>query len=174
MYDGYAVGADDLPERLADGLDERCLRLFLPVVECHPDEVGEDLGVGLGLEVMTLLRELRAERQVVFYHSIMDEDEAPALIEMRMGILVGDAAVRRPASMTDPQMAMRGTCRDDLCQIRDAPDGLPDFDASAVEGGDACGVVAAVFKPAQSVQENRNCICPADVTNNAAHRNFES
>ena len=71
--------------------------------------MSEDLGIGLGLEDMTLLVELCAERQVVFDDAIVDEHEAPALVEMRVGILVGDAAVRRPAGMTDAQMAMRRT-----------------------------------------------------------------
>ena len=170
VNDSDAVGADDLPQRFADRLDERGLSFLLPAVEGHPDQVGEDLGVGLGLENMASFFELRPKRQVVFDHAIVHEDEAPALVEVGMRILVGYAAVRRPARMADSEMAMRRTVRNDLCQIGDASDGLPHFDASAIDGGNARRIIAAVFQAPQAVQEDRNRVCPADITNDAAHR----
>ena len=63
MDDGDAVGADDLLQRFAHGLDKRGLGLFLAAVEGRADEVGEHLGVGLGLENMALFFELSPERQ---------------------------------------------------------------------------------------------------------------
>ena len=123
---------------------------------------------------MAFLFELRAERQIIFDDAVVHKHQAPACVEMRMSVLVGHAAMSSPARMTDTEMAVRRICRDDLGQIGDASDGLSHFDASAVERGDACGIVAAIFETPQAIEQDRNCLCPADVTNNAAHRNFES
>ena len=81
--------------------------------------------------------ELRPKRGVVFDDAVVDEHEAPALVEMRVRILIGHAAMRRPARVRDADIAVRRICRDDLREIGDASDALAHFDASAVENGDA-------------------------------------
>ena len=121
--------------RIPDGLHQRRLCLFLAAVEGRADEVGKNLGVGLRLENMAFLLELGAERQIILDDAIMNQDEAPTGVEMRMSVLVGDATMGSPARVTDPKMAMGRTCRDDLTQIRNTPDSLANLDASAVDRG---------------------------------------
>ena len=116
MNDGDAIGADHLAQRFPHGLDKRGLRFFLAAVEGRADQVGENLGVGLGLENMAFLFELGPEREVVFDDAVVHKHEAPAVVEMRMSVLVGDAAMGGPARMTDAKLAVRRTCRDDLRQ----------------------------------------------------------
>ena len=62
MNDGDAVGADDLPQRFPHGLDERGLGLLVAPFEGCTYQVGEHLGVRLGLKNMALLLELRPKR----------------------------------------------------------------------------------------------------------------
>ena len=66
VNDGDAVGADDLPQRFAHRLDERGLSFLVAAFEGHTDQVGEHLGVGLGLENMALFFELRPKRASSF------------------------------------------------------------------------------------------------------------
>ena len=71
---------------------------------------------------------------------------------MRVGVLVGDATMGSPAGMTDAKLALRRTCRDDLDQIRNTPDSFANLDASAVDRGQTCRIVPAVFKTPQTIQ----------------------
>jgi hypothetical protein len=48
------------------------------------DEVSEDLGIGSGLEGVTLLDELVFEEIEVLDDAVMDEDDAAALVEVGM------------------------------------------------------------------------------------------
>ena len=73
MDDGDAVGADDLAQRFAHRLDERGLGLLLAAVEGRADQVGEHLGVRLGLENMAFLFELSPKRKIVFDDAVVHE-----------------------------------------------------------------------------------------------------
>ena len=75
--------------------------------------MGEHFGVGFGSEMMCRLRVGAAvlERLVIFDHAVVDERELAALVEMRMGILIGRFAVRGPAGVADAVGAGRRIVR---------------------------------------------------------------
>ncbi len=114
MNNGDAVGADNLPQRFTHRLDERGLGLLVAPFEGCTYQVGEHLGVRLGLKNMALLLELSPKRGVVLDHTVVHKHKAPALVKMRVGILVGHASMSRPAGMTDAEIAVRRIRRDDL------------------------------------------------------------
>ena len=95
---------------------------------------------------MALFFELRPKRKVVFDDAVMDKHKAAALVEMRVGVLVGHAAMGRPTGMTDAEIPVRRMCRNDFRKVGDSPDGLTHFEASAIESGDARRIVSAIFR----------------------------
>ena len=91
---GNAVGADHFPERVHDGLGQqgefgvgqgvRGFGFGHETVVMDSDQVGENLGVGGGLESMPMGDELAFEDFEVFDDPVMDEDDFSALIEVRV------------------------------------------------------------------------------------------
>ncbi len=109
------------------------------------------------------------QRLVVLDHAVVHEGELPALVEMRMRILVGRLAMRRPARVTDAVMPRRRLLRHELAEIRDTAGAFARLDPFAVDDRDAGGIVAAIFQPAQTVQQDGPRFRAPDVANNAAH-----
>ena len=68
------------------------------------DEVGEDLGIGVGEEVVAGGEELGFEVGVVFDGAVVDEGEETGLVEVRVGVGVGGFAVGGPASVADAEV----------------------------------------------------------------------
>ena len=72
---------------------------------------------------------------------------------MRMSVLVGDATMGSPARVTNAKLALRRICRDDLAPgTCNTPDSLANLDASAVDRGQTCRIVPAVFEAPQTIQ----------------------
>ena len=65
------------------------------------DEVGDHLGVGLGGEPRAHVGELLLELDVVLDDPVDDDVHAIGGVEVRMGVLLGDAAVGRPPRVAD-------------------------------------------------------------------------
>ena len=78
------------------------------------DELGDDFGVGFGVELDIVGLEHLAERAVVFDDAVMDDSDAEMLIKMGMGILAGGFSMRGPAGMRDGQGEFSGCFRPSL------------------------------------------------------------
>ncbi len=113
---------------------------------------------------------LIAQGVVVFDHAVVHHRELSAFVEMRMRIVIRHAPVRGPARVTDADAAFDRLVLDQRREICNAPHALADFDAAAIQRGDARGVIAAIFQPAQPIEEDGSRVCFADVANNAAHK----
>ena len=72
------------------------------------DEVGDDLGVGLGDELVALGGEFALQVEVVFDDAVVDDDDAAGAVAMGMGVLFGGPAVRGPAGVADAEGAVEG------------------------------------------------------------------
>ena len=130
-------------------------------------QVRHDLGVGLGAEGVAAILKLAAQVAVVLDDAVVDDRQAAGAVEVRVGVLVGDAAVGRPAGVAEPDGAagQRGLGLPDLA----GP--LLDHDRAVSRHGDAPGVVAAILELLQPVQDELRCVgARADVAENAAHR----
>src|SRR5580658_9051661 len=67
------------------------------------DEVGDDLGVGLGDELVALGDEGILKGEVVFDDAVVDDDEGAAAIAVGVGVFFGGATVGGPAGVADAE-----------------------------------------------------------------------
>jgi len=85
-------------------------------------------------------------------------------VEMRMGVLVGHAAVGRPAGVADANAAPRRIVPDQFRKIVNATDALADFDSAMGDRGDPGRVVSAVLETAQTVEKDGDSFSFSDVS----------
>jgi len=113
-------------------------------------EVGDYLGVGVGVERVSARLEACAEVAVVFDDAVVDDDEAACAVGVRVGVGVAGAAVSGPARVADALAPVRPALLEDRRQRGELALALADGDTAAVlENGDADAVVAAVLKAAE-------------------------
>ena len=96
-----------VPAQIAEGLAHRLGQVALVVAL---DQVGDDLGVGLGGEVVALVAQLAPQLGVVLDDSVEDDVDRVAAVAVWMSVLLGDPAVGRPARVPKPDR--RGLRRD--------------------------------------------------------------
>ena len=123
------------------------------------DQVGEDLGVGLRLEPVTVRDQLVGQLHVVLDDPVVDEREAARAVEERMGVLLARAAVGRPAGVADAGGRTTGRALRTLGEVVEGPGavggpGTPDPVFGCADQGDACRVVAPVLEPCEAVEEH--------------------
>ena len=149
------------PDRV---LEPVALRLAL-------DQVRDDLGVGLGHERVPLLLKLPLQIEVVLDDPVVDDDDAPGAVAMRMRVLLGRPAVRRPARVADAVVPVERVDREDLFEARQLAGAAPQLDLAVAHDRDARRVVAAILEPPQPVDQNRQNLLLADVADDPAHVN---
>src|SRR5262249_40625595 len=110
-----AVGAFQQPQDLLHRLDQ-------VAVEVVGDELGDDLGVGVGAEGDALGLELALQGGVVLDDAVVDNgDQAVAFAGgVRVGVGVGGGAVGGPAGVRDADRAGGGRVAQVLGQLGDA------------------------------------------------------
>src|SRR5207244_3626895 len=129
-------------------------------------QVGDRLGVGLGVEAMPDTFQPIPELAVVRHDPVVNEGEATAAVEMGVRVALGDTAVGRPARVPDADAAarQRRQCFPDLA------DALVDGYIALARHRDAPGVVAAVFELLQTPQHDVGGLpVPAHITEDPAH-----
>ena len=65
------------------------------------DQMRDDLGVGLGLELVSLRLQLVLQLEVVLDDAVVDDDDAAGAVAVRMRVLLGRPSVGRPARVAD-------------------------------------------------------------------------
>ena len=134
------------------------------------DEVGDDLGVGFGDEGVALGDELVLEGEVVFDDAVVDDDEGAGAVAVRVGVLLGGAAVGGPAGVADAVGAVDGVGGEDGVEIAELAGGAAELQAVGAAGdGDAGGVVAAVLEAAQAFHDDGDEGFRADVSDDSTH-----
>src|SRR3972149_5211378 len=86
------VGAADAPERGPHGRHQVGAAHVVAL-----DQVGHNLGVGLGAEPVPVSLELGAELEVVLENAVVNDYQTPGAVRVWMGIGVGRAPVGGPA-----------------------------------------------------------------------------
>ena len=81
------------------------------------DQVGDDLGVGLGDKLVPLRGELALQLQIVFHNAVVNHDDAARAVAMRMGVFFGGAAVRGPARVADAERAVERVLAENLFKV---------------------------------------------------------
>ena len=109
------VVAAEVGEGGADGVGEVAVVVAL-------DQVGDDLGVGLGGEDVALGASSLAQLGVVLDDPVEDDVDVVGAVAVRVGVLLGDAAVRGPAGVgeADRRLAPRRPRRRRRCSSASA------------------------------------------------------
>ena len=113
--------------------------------------------------------QLFAQLFVIFDDPVVDDGQA-AERDVRVRVALGRHAVRGPARVRDADLAVRGIRFDGVLEHLDLADRAQALElGGAVEHGDAGGVVAAVFEPAQSLHQDGDDVALSDGSDDAAH-----
>ena len=134
------------------------------------DEVGDDLGVGLGAEVMALGGERLAQLAVVVDDPVVDDGEARPAVHVRMRVGVAGAPVGGPSRVRDPHGPPRvPAAGHERLERGDLSDRLAHVEARPVDGGDPGGVVPPVFEAAKGGEQEGHGLALTDVSDDATH-----
>ncbi len=81
------------------------------------DQVGDDLGVGLGDELVALGGELALQLKIVLNNAVVHDDDAARAVAVRVGVFFGGAAVGGPAGVADAKGAIERMLAQHLFEI---------------------------------------------------------
>ena len=139
-------------------------------------EVGGDLGVGLAREGRAVGDELVLQLVEVLDDAVVDQGELAVLAAaVRVGVLVGGAAVGGPAGVADAGRRARrgGAASSASCRLTELAGALlASRRRPSVDQGDARGVVAAVLEAGQALHDDVQGFAVgvrADVSHDSAH-----
>ena len=110
------------PARTAAHQQQRPPHRVLEAVALHLalDQVRDDLGVGLGDERVPFRLQLALQIEVVLDDPVVDDDDAAGAVAVRMRVLFGRPAVRRPARVADAVVALERIDADDAPRAFDS------------------------------------------------------
>src|SRR4029077_8098072 len=133
-------------------------------------EVRDDLGVGFGDKLVTFLLQLFLELEIVFDNSVVDDDDLAGAIAMRVGVFLGRPAMGGPARVADAVRAFQRGLGDDFFEIAKFTRGAADFHLARLRHNrDARGIITAVFKLAETLNDDGHNFFWPDVTSYSAH-----
>ena len=141
------------------------------------DQVGDDLGVGLGGELLAFGLQPLAQVGVVLDDPVEDDVDLAGAVVVRVGVLLGDAAVGRPAGVGDagvgaaagapaPFGARSSTAARRLARLPTAWTLSTSPSSSTREAG---RVIAAVFELFQPGEQQLLAGAAAHVSDDSAH-----
>ena len=87
----------------------------------------------------------------------------------RVCVLLGDAAVRRPARVAEARWSRRAVRPGARLQVVERADRANVVEARVLEERDAGGVVAAVLEALEAVEQERLALTRSDVSDDPAH-----
>ena len=133
------------------------------------DEVRDDLGVGLGLERVALALQFAFQLEIVLDDAVVHHDDLAGAVTMRMRVLFGGPAVRRPARVAHAVDAVERLDPDRVLEVGELPRRAAQLDALGAHERHARRVVAAVFHAPQPVQQHGHDGLRTDVSDDPAH-----
>ena len=113
--------------------------------------------------------QLFAELGEVLDDPVVDDEDAPAAVGVRVSVDVRRAAVGRPAGVPDAEMPVRHVLVQPGDQVVDLGLGLGDARARPFEDGHACRVIPAVLEALEAVHEDRRGLAVTEVADDPAH-----
>ena len=166
VENGNGIGTDHLMQHQLDGCEQ--IEVLLHLYVFH--ELHQHLCIGIAPERHALLLQLPFQVGIVLNDTIMDDGQVLGLRKMRMGIHGGRFSVRCPSRMcyTDCSSIIFITTK--LFEVADLSFGLIHIQgALCVDHGDSRTVVASVFQPLQSFNQNGISLTLPNVSYNSAH-----
>ena|SRR5438067_7025799 len=134
------------------------------------DKMGNNFGVGLSNEFVSLISEASLELKIVLNDAIVDHHDSSSAVAMRMSIFFRGTTVGCPARVPDAVGPVERTLPDSLFQVSQFAFGAADLQSGAI----ACHsnprrIVPAVFQLPKAVDNDRHYPFLPDVSNNATH-----
>ena len=115
------------------------------------DEMGDDLGVGLALELAPFGDQFVAQRLEILDDPVVDQRDWPD--DVRVGVVDGRRAMRRPARVGDAGGAGQRIGRELAREIVELALGPPPLELAIVDGANPGRIIAAIFEPLQPVEQ---------------------
>ena len=137
------------------------------VAEVLVDKMGDHLGVGVAGEDPAPGLELGLELGEVLDDAVVHHGDPAS--DVGVGVAFGGAPMGGPAGVADAGLARQGLGLEDRFQFAQLAWGAPAFQHAVDLGGHPGGVIAAIFEPAQAVDQTRRHLSRPDNTDNAAH-----
>ena len=100
---------------------------------------------------------------------IPDDDELPRAVAVRVCVLLGGPAVRRPSRVPDAVVAGDRVERDGVLEARELAGAPPQLDLPVVHHGHSRRVVAPVFEPPQPIDQHGHDFLRPDVSDDSTH-----
>ena len=167
---GIGRGDDDQREQAAQPLQRsRHGGVQAVLGQFEADQVRHDFGVGLGAECDAASLQFPLQLEVVLDDPVVHENDAAALVAMRVSVLLGGTAVRGPARVTDAVRAGQRPLAKHGLEIGQLARAASHVDAVRADDGDAGRVVAAILEPAEPIEHHRDDFLMTDVSDDAAH-----
>src|SRR3989442_15978263 len=133
--------------------------------------MSDNLRIGFSDELMVFLPQGVLQLEIVFYDAVMDDDHSASAIAMRVGIFFGRTAVRGPTRVAHAVRAIDRISLQDVFKIAQLALGPANLQLVIfVNRGNAGGVVAAIFKLAQTLDDQRHDLFVSDVSDYSTHR----
>ena len=143
-----------------------------PICELPLEQVGDDLGIGLGGPCVALDGQLLPELLVVLDDAVVHDRHAAGAVAMRVGVALDRGPMGRPARMTyaGAHVSRRaGGCLPQ-CLQRVAPHGVAlSPQAVVADEDDPRRVIAAVLQESQGVQHHLQRVGRAGDPDDSAH-----
>src|SRR5580704_2034247 len=100
----------------------------------------------------------------------MDHDDFTGTVAVGMGVFFGWAAMCGPTSMANAIDAIQRSNADGLLQVAQLAGSATDIQMSVLsDHGDSSGIIAAVLKALQAVEDQRHNALRPDISDNSAH-----
>ncbi len=147
----------------------RLLRAHIAAQEIR-DEMGDDLGVGLGAHLVAARRQLLAQLAEILDDAVMDDGDDVG--RMGMGVDLVRHAVGSPTGMADADPAGQGVLLQAVGQFGQLALGAAALDMAVHEGGDPGGVITAIFEPLQPLDDQGSDVPFRDDSDDPAHIPF--
>src|SRR5712692_2700554 len=117
---------------------------------------------------MAALDQRAAQLDVIFDYPVMDYRDGTGLVRMR--VFFGRTAMRRPSRMADPNFSRERRFFQVPPQIVEFPYRPADLELAVhCERRDSRRIVAAVFEPLETTEQDRRGFAGADVSDYSAH-----
>ncbi len=130
--------------------------------------MGDHFGIGLRNEGVALLAQFVAQAFVVLDDAVVHDGDGVARKD-RMGVVSHGRAVGRPAGVGDAGVGGEAGFANLFVEVGHARYAARAPGLAVDDGGDAAGVVAAIFEATQAFDQNRHDVTPRYCTDDATH-----
>ena len=142
--------------------------LFQVILIEMSDQMGEHLGVRVGLELVPLIHQIGLQGREILDDAVVNQHDA-LTSSMRVGVAFTRLSMSGPTGVGDPQSPVETILGGDLfLQDPDAAGGLRQLHA-IIENRDTGGVIPPVFETFETLYQEISGLLAADICNDATH-----